>query len=144
MHRSGALKLLAAHRALALPSEEAVCVDKTIAFIKEHPDCLLRTCLPGHLTGSAWILSPDRRRTLLTHHGKLGKWLQLGGHADGDPDLLAVALRRRGRRAGFPGSGSSTSGSSTSTATGSRPAGPSPGTGTTTCGSCSRPTRRSR
>jgi 8-oxo-dGTP pyrophosphatase MutT (NUDIX family) len=101
MHRSGALKLLAAHRALALPSEEAVCVDKTIAFIKEHPDCLLRTCLPGHLTGSAWILSPDRRRTLLTHHGKLGKWLQLGGHADGDPDLLAVALREAREESGL-------------------------------------------
>ena len=101
MHGSGALKLLAAHRALPLSREEAASVDRTIAFIEAHPDCLLRTCLPGHLTGSAWILSPDRGRTLLTHHGKLGKWLQLGGHADGDPDLLAVALREAREESGL-------------------------------------------
>lgn len=64
-----------------------------IAFVEGRADCLLRSCVPGHLTGSAWIVSPDRRRTLLTHHRKLGKWLQLGGHADGDEDLLAVARR---------------------------------------------------
>jgi 8-oxo-dGTP pyrophosphatase MutT (NUDIX family) len=103
MHRSGALRLLEAHGRLALASEEAVSVERTIAFIGAHEDCLLRTCLPGHLTGSAWILSPDRRRTLLTHHGKLDKWLQLGGHADGDPDLLAVALREAREESGLTG-----------------------------------------
>jgi 8-oxo-dGTP pyrophosphatase MutT (NUDIX family) len=39
------------------------------------------------------VVSADRTRTLLTHHGKLGRWLQLGGHADGEADILAVALR---------------------------------------------------
>jgi 8-oxo-dGTP pyrophosphatase MutT (NUDIX family) len=101
MHRSGALKLLLDHRELPLSREEALAVDETIAFIGSHPDCLLRTCLAGHLTGSAWIVSPDRRRTLLTHHRKLGKWLQLGGHADGDPDLLAVALREAREESGL-------------------------------------------
>ena len=101
MHRSGALKLLVAHRGLPLSREEAVAVSETISFVEAHPDCLLRSCLPGHLTGSAWILSPDRRKTLLTHHGKLGKWLQLGGHADGDPDLLAVALREAREESGL-------------------------------------------
>ena len=95
------MKLLAAHRALPLSPEEEASVLETIAFVEGHPDCLLRTCLPGHLTGSAWILSPDRRRTLLTHHGKLGKWLQLGGHADGDPDLLEVALREAREESGL-------------------------------------------
>ena len=90
-----------AHRGLRLSPEEADAVRETIAFVEAHPDCLLRSCLPGHLTGSAWILSPDRRRTLLTHHGKLGKWLQLGGHADGDPDLLAVALREAREESGL-------------------------------------------
>lgn len=103
MHRSGALSLLEAHRGLALAPEEALSVERTIAFIEAHEGCLLRTCLPGHLTGSAWILSPDRRRTLLTHHGKLDKWLQLGGHADGDPDLLAVALREAREESGLTG-----------------------------------------
>jgi 8-oxo-dGTP pyrophosphatase MutT (NUDIX family) len=101
MHRAAVLGLLRAHRERALPGEEAFAVADTIAFVESHADCLLRTCAPGHLTGSAWIVSPDRRRTLLTLHGKLGKWLQLGGHADGDPDLLAVALREAREESGL-------------------------------------------
>lgn len=72
-----------------------------IRFAEAHPDCLLRSCVPGHLTGSAWVVSPDRKRTLLTHHHKLDKWLQLGGHADGDGDLLAVALREAREESGL-------------------------------------------
>ncbi len=101
MHRAGILGLLRAHRARALPGDEASAVEATIAFVESHPDCLLRSCAPGHLTGSAWIVSPDRRRTLLTLHRKLGKWLQLGGHADGDADLLAVALREAREESGL-------------------------------------------
>lgn len=74
---------------------------ETIAFAEAHPDCLLRSCAPGHLTGSAWVVSPDRRRALLTHHRKLGKWLQLGGHADGEADLLAVAMREAREESGL-------------------------------------------
>jgi 8-oxo-dGTP pyrophosphatase MutT (NUDIX family) len=72
-----------------------------IRFAEAQADCLLRSCVPGHLTGSAWIVSPDRERTLLTHHHKLDKWLQLGGHADGDGDLLAVALREAHEESGL-------------------------------------------
>lgn len=74
---------------------------ETSRFIAAHPDCLLRTCVPGHLTGSAWIVCPERRRTLLTHHLKLDKWLQLGGHADGDGDLLEVAWREAREESGL-------------------------------------------
>ena len=74
---------------------------ETIRFVAAEERCLWRSCLPGHLTGSAWIVSPDRSRVLLTHHRKLGKWLQLGGHADGDPDLLAVALREGRQESGL-------------------------------------------
>jgi 8-oxo-dGTP pyrophosphatase MutT (NUDIX family) len=101
MHRAGAFRLLLAHADLPLSREEALAVEETLSFVGSHPDCLLRTCLEGHLTGSAWIVSPDRRATLLTHHGKLAKWLQLGGHADGDPDLLAVALREAREESGL-------------------------------------------
>lgn len=73
----------------------------TIAFTEAHEDCLLRSQLSGHLTGSAWIVDTARERTLLTHHRKLDKWLQLGGHADGDPDLLAVALREAREESGL-------------------------------------------
>jgi 8-oxo-dGTP pyrophosphatase MutT (NUDIX family) len=72
-----------------------------VDFVAAHPDCLLRTCRPGHVTGSAWILSPDRRHVLLTHHRKLGRWLQLGGHADGEPDLREVALREAREESGL-------------------------------------------
>ena len=73
----------------------------TIRFVEDHADCLLRSCVPGHLTGSAWIVNADRTRTLLTHHHKLDKWLQLGGHADGDGDLLGVALREAREESGL-------------------------------------------
>lgn len=75
----------------------------TLRFVAAHADCLERSCVPGHLTGSAWIVSPDRTRTLLTHHLKLDKWLQLGGHADGEGDLLAVALREAREESGLAG-----------------------------------------
>jgi len=101
MHRGYILELLRGHAARGVAGEEARAVAATIAFVEVHPDCLLRTCPEGHLTGSAWIVSADRRRTLLTHHAKLGKWLQLGGHADGDADLLAVALREAREESGL-------------------------------------------
>jgi 8-oxo-dGTP pyrophosphatase MutT (NUDIX family) len=101
MHRTDVLKLLHAHAARSLDSHEAGMARDIIAFVEAHEDCLLRSCVPGHLTGSAWIVSPDRRRTLLTHHHKLDKWLQLGGHADGQADLLAVALREAQEESGL-------------------------------------------
>ena len=58
-----------------------------------HKDCFQRTHLPGHITGSAWIVNPDKSKTLLVHHAKLNKWVQPGGHADGEEDILNVALR---------------------------------------------------
>jgi len=103
MHRAAVLGLLRAHAGRARPGAEARALAETIAFVEAHADCLLRSCAPGHLTGSAWVVSPDRRRTLLTLHRKLGKWLQPGGHADGDPDLLAVALREAREESGLAG-----------------------------------------
>ena len=101
MHRDAVLKLLSAHAARSLDAHEAAMTAEIIRFAEQHPDCLRRSCVPGHLTGSAWIVSPDRTRTLLTHHHKLDKWLQLGGHADGEGDLLAVALREAREESGL-------------------------------------------
>lgn len=50
-----------------------------------------RDRVAGHLTASAWVLDETRTQVLLVHHRKLGKWLQPGGHADGETDLLEVA-----------------------------------------------------
>jgi 8-oxo-dGTP pyrophosphatase MutT (NUDIX family) len=101
MHRTAVLKLLRAHAARALDPHEAAMTADTIRFVEVHPDCFLRSQLSGHLTGSAWIVDAARTRTLLTHHRKLDKWLQLGGHADGDPDLQAVALREAKEESGL-------------------------------------------
>ena len=101
MHRAPVLELLRAHGEQTLSKEEGTAVTETVGFVRRHPDCLLRSCLPGHLTGSAWIVSPDRKSVLLTHHGKLDKWLQLGGHADGDSDLSAVAMREAREESGL-------------------------------------------
>jgi 8-oxo-dGTP pyrophosphatase MutT (NUDIX family) len=80
---------------------------ETLALFREfaaaHADCCERTCVPGHFTGSAWLVSADGERALLLHHRKLGIWVQPGGHADGDGNLAAVALREAGEETGLPG-----------------------------------------
>jgi len=62
-------------------------------LVAEHDDVLDRTCRPGHLTASAMVLDADRTHALLLFHTKLQRWLQPGGHADGDGHLARVALR---------------------------------------------------
>lgn len=66
----------------------------------EHPDAFQRTHLPGHFTGSAFIIDADRTHTLLVHHAKLNRWLQPGGHADGEADLASVARREGNEETG--------------------------------------------
>ena len=99
MHRKPLLDLLARYRA-AHPGE-APCADRVRALVETRRDCFERSCFPGHVTASAWLLSPDGRRFLLTHHRKLDRWLQLGGHADGDADVAAVALREAREESGL-------------------------------------------
>lgn len=65
----------------------------TLEFLKGTVNCTQTTNLSGHATASAWVLSPDRRSTLLTHHKKLGRWLQLGGHIEDDASIQAAAKR---------------------------------------------------
>ena len=73
--------------------EKLVCQQQFIAFVSENEDCFLRSNLAGHVTGSAWIIDKSQTHCLLMHHRKLNCWLQLGGHADGDSDLLRVATK---------------------------------------------------
>jgi len=72
-----------------------------LRFVETEPECFERSLQIGHITGSAWIVNPGGTRVLLTHHGKLDRWLQLGGHADGKPDILAVALREAREESGL-------------------------------------------
>jgi 8-oxo-dGTP pyrophosphatase MutT (NUDIX family) len=96
-----ALDLLRAHAAGPLDANERAMLDDAVQFIAAHPDCLVRACLPGHLTGSSWIVDRSRTRTLLILHRKLNRWLNPGGHADGDPDLAAVARREAREETGL-------------------------------------------
>jgi len=66
---------------------------RILALLADHPDALERSCRPGHLTGSALVIDPADHRILVLYHSKLQRWLQPGGHADGDSDLARVALR---------------------------------------------------
>ena len=101
MNRADVLGLLRAHLVQPLDAHEASMTADTIRFVEAHEDCFRRSCTTGHLTGSAWVVDPARTKVVLTHHRKLDRWLQLGGHADGDPDLLAVALREAQEEAGL-------------------------------------------
>jgi 8-oxo-dGTP pyrophosphatase MutT (NUDIX family) len=58
---------------------------------------------PGHFTASAFVLCPERRRVLLVHHAKLGRWLQPGGHIEvSDLDLEGAARREVTEETGAP------------------------------------------
>lgn len=81
--------------------DEADVVADFLQFHAQHDDAYLRANLGGHFTGSAWLVSADGQRVLLTHHRKLQRWLQLGGHADGERDLALVALTEAQEESGL-------------------------------------------
>jgi 8-oxo-dGTP pyrophosphatase MutT (NUDIX family) len=91
MHRNPLLQLLKNHE--PFNPEETQFKQQMIEFINQNPDCFERSLLTGHITGSAWIVDKTRQFTLLTHHRKLDKWFQTGGHCDGDSDVLNVAMK---------------------------------------------------
>ena len=74
---------------------------KMLNFFDNHDGCFEKDNLPGHFTGSAWVISPDKNKILMTHHKKLNMWLQLGGHADGEKDLKSVAIKEAKEESGF-------------------------------------------
>lgn len=88
--------------ALRWPGESAI-VHAFAALLAEQAHGFRRERLAGHFTASAFLVDRGGTRTLLTHHRKLGRWLQPGGHADGDCDLQAVALQEAREETGLPG-----------------------------------------
>lgn len=80
-------------------------VERIRSLLAGHPDCFERTCLPGHITGSAWIVSPGCSKYLMTRHRIFDRWLQLGGHSDGCSQPHLVALREAEEESGLTGFG---------------------------------------
>ncbi len=80
--------------------EERPLVEAFTLFSRER-DFLSRHRAEGHATGSAWIVNPGGDKALLTHHRKLARWLQLGGHGEGEPDPFSVAWREAREESGI-------------------------------------------
>lgn len=77
--------------------------ERMLALLDSTPACFERTAFPAHFTGSAFVVSADGARTLLHHHRKLDRWLQFGGHCDGDENVLRVAQREALEESGIRG-----------------------------------------
>lgn len=85
-------------------SDEQLAVAATmIDFARSHDDALVRSCVPGHFTGSALVVEQGTDRFCVLHHTKLDKWLQPGGHTDGEANLAATALREATEETGIVG-----------------------------------------
>jgi 8-oxo-dGTP pyrophosphatase MutT (NUDIX family) len=79
-------------------------LDRLMAFLAGGSDAFSRANPIGHVTASALVVDPEGKTTLLTHHAKLGRWLQPGGHVDSDDEtILAAALREAAEETGLVG-----------------------------------------
>ena len=99
MKRQSLLALLGAHQP-ANEAENQMWQD-CIAFVEQQPNCFERWLEQGHVTGSAWIVDETREHALLLHHRKLDRWFQPGGHADGQSNILQVALKEAEEETGL-------------------------------------------
>ncbi|MGN8887260.1 NUDIX hydrolase [Blautia sp. HCP28S3_G10] len=77
--------------------------DKTLIleWIRNNDNAFLRENTVAHVTASAWVVNKDRSRVLMVYHNIYDSWSWLGGHADGETDLLAVAVREVKEEAGI-------------------------------------------
>jgi len=98
MHRVDLLEQLARYQTRYL--EEAAHVQYARDFVAAHPDTFYREHYPAHVSGSTWVINPSHSAVLMMHHRKLNAWLQPGGHADGDADVIRVALKEASEETG--------------------------------------------
>lgn len=72
-----------------------------LEWIESGQNILTRENAVAHLTASAWVVSPDRSKVLMAYHNLYHSWAWLGGHADGESDLLGVAIREATEESGI-------------------------------------------
>lgn len=73
--------------------EEVEFQKRFLHLLRAHPLCFMRDLLFGHLTASAWITNLECTEALLLFHSKLQRWLQPGGHCDGETNVEEVAKK---------------------------------------------------
>jgi 8-oxo-dGTP pyrophosphatase MutT (NUDIX family) len=101
MNRSSLIAALEGYRTSSLISEkELPMLEDFKIFLASNPNCFDRAN-KGHVTGSAWITNHSGTHALLTHHKKLNIWVQLGGHADGNPNIQEVAVKEAFEESGI-------------------------------------------
>ena len=88
-----------------VPFNEQEASDKRLIlqYIDTFPDLLTRSNELAHFTASCWIANYDRSKVLMAYHNLYQSWAWLGGHADGDADLLSVALKEANEESGITG-----------------------------------------
>ena len=99
MHRQQLLSLLVNYQTRFM--DESGFVQRAIGYVEGHENVFFRELWPAHVTGSAWVVNPDRSKVLMMHHKKLNQWFQPGGHADGDADIVRVALKETEEETGI-------------------------------------------
>lgn len=85
------------------PFNEQEEMDKTLIlnWMENHENAFLRENTVAHITASAWVVNKDRSKVLMVYHNIYNSWSWLGGHADGETDLLSVAVREVKEEAGI-------------------------------------------
>ena len=85
------------------PGNEQEARDREIIlqWLISGTEIITRNNPAAHMTASAWVVSPDRRNVLMAYHNIYNSWAWLGGHADGDWDLRAVAAREAQEESGI-------------------------------------------
>lgn len=113
MHREYLLQMLHNYREEMIPrlyqshscqperDREYETIQQFEAFIRTNPHCFDKDNPVGHVTGSCLLVNPQMDRVVLTLHRKLGKWIQLGGHSDGEPYTDQVAMREAMEESGL-------------------------------------------
>lgn len=101
--RDELLGLLASYARAAADPLARETAERFADFIRRREDCLSRSCAEGHVTGSAFVTTPDYGKVLLVLHGKLGRWLQPGGHCEPGESALEAARRETLEETGLDG-----------------------------------------